>query len=104
MFLNNSFAATSKQMETSFPLLKPDFFIAFIISIYTLIDGLGVRSVGKSETYIVWNFFLGGWVSIAYVYLTKKKALFELQSKELFLILIASIIFSPGNSFIIFVP
>ena len=37
-------------------------------------------------------FFLGGGGSIAYVYLTKKKALFELQLKELFLILIASII------------
>jgi len=40
----------------------------------------------------VWNFFLGGSVSISYVYLTEKKELFELQSKELFLILIASII------------
>ena len=62
-----------------------------IISIYTFFDGAGVRSVNKSETYIVWNFFLGGWVSIAYVYLKEKKELFELQSKELFLILIATI-------------
>ena len=78
--------------KIDFKLISISLFIALIISIYTFIDGLGVRSVGKSETYIVWNFFLGGWVSIAYVYLTKKKALFELQSKELFLILIASII------------
>jgi len=70
--------------KIDFKLIGISLFIAFIISIYTFFDGAGVRSVNKSETYIVWNFFLGGWVSIAYVYLTEKK--------ELFLILIASII------------
>jgi len=78
--------------KIDFKLIGISLFIALIISIYTFFDGAGVRSVDKSETYIVWNFFLGGWVSIAYVYLTEKKELFELQSKELFLILIASII------------
>ena len=38
------------------------------------------------------EFFFRGWISIAYVYVTEKKELFELRSKELFLILIASII------------
>ena len=78
--------------KIDFKLIGISLFIALIISIYTFFDGAGVRSVNKSETYIVWNFFLGGWVSIAYVYLTEKKELFELQSKELFLILIATII------------
>jgi len=67
-------------------------FIAFIISIYTFTDGAGVRSVENSATYIVWNFFFGGWISISYVYLTKKKALFSLKLKELFLIICATII------------
>ena len=67
-------------------------FIAFIISIYTFTDGAGVRSVDNSATYIVWNFFFGGWISISYVYLTKKKALFSLKPKELFLIICATII------------
>ena len=78
--------------KIDFKLIGISLFIALIISTYTFFDGAGVRSVDKSATYIVWNFFLGGWISIAYVYLTEKKELFELQSKELFLILIASII------------
>ena len=78
--------------KINFKTIGISIFIAFIISIYAFSDGAGVRSVDNSATFIVWNFFLGGWISIAYVYLTKKKALFELQSKELFLILIASII------------
>ena len=75
-----------------FKLISISLFIALMIAMYTFFDGAGVRSVGKSETYIVWNFFLGGWISIAYVYVTEKKELFELQLKEFFLILIASII------------
>ena len=56
-------------------------FIAFIISIYTFTDGAGVRSVENSSTFIVWNFFFGGWISIGYAYLTNKKALFSLKLK-----------------------
>ena len=67
-------------------------FIAFIISIYTFSDGAGVRSVDNSLTFIVWNFFLGGWISIGYVYLTNKKSLLKLKIKELILILCATII------------
>ena len=67
-------------------------FIAFIISIYTFTDGVGVRSVENSSTFIVWNFFFGGWISIGFVYLTNKKALFSLKLKELFLIICATII------------
>ena len=67
-------------------------FIAFIISIYTFTDGAGVRSVENSSTFIVWNFFFGGWISIGYVYLTNKKELFSLKLKELCLIICATII------------
>ena len=78
--------------KIDFKLISISLFIALMIAMYTFFDGAGVRSVDKSETYIVWNFFLGGWISIAYVYVTEKKELFELQLKEFFLILIASII------------
>ena len=78
--------------KIDFTLIGISLFIALMIAMYTFFDGAGVRSVDKSETYIVWNFFLGGWISIAYVYVTEKKELFELQLKEFFLILIASII------------
>tara|TARA_Y100001970_G_scaffold260311_1_gene342241 strand:- start:190 stop:1032 length:843 start_codon:yes stop_codon:yes gene_type:complete len=67
-------------------------FIAFLISIYTFSDGAGVRSVDNSLSFIVWNFFLGGWISIGYVYLTKKEDLFSLKIKDLMLILSATIV------------
>ncbi|MDC6447552.1 DMT family transporter [Alphaproteobacteria bacterium] len=67
-------------------------FIAFIISIYTFSDGAGVRSVNNSLSFIVWNFFLGGWISIGYVYLTKRESLFSLKIRELFLILCATVV------------
>ena len=67
-------------------------FIAFVISIYAFSDGAGVRSVDNSATFIVWNFFLGGWISIGYVYLTDKESLFKVKIKELLLILCATII------------
>ena len=67
-------------------------FIAFVISIYAFSDGAGVRSVDNSATFIVWNFFLGGWISIGYVYLTKRKDLFSLKIKDLILILSATIV------------
>ena len=40
----------------------------------------------------MWNFFLGGWISIGYVYLTRKQSLFSLKIKELFLILCATVV------------
>ena len=67
-------------------------FIAFLISIYTFSDGAGVRSVDNSLSFIAWNFFLGGWISIGYVYLTKKEDLFSLKIKDLILILSATIV------------
>ena len=67
-------------------------FIAFIISIYTFTDGAGVRSVENSSTFIVWNFFFGGWISIGYVYLTNKQELFSLKLKELCLIIFATVV------------
>ena len=57
--------------------------------------------MNNSLTFIVWNFFLGGWVSIGYVYLTKKKELFELKFQELLKILIATIMSFGGYGIII---
>ena len=73
-------------------IIGTSLFIAFIISIYTLTDGIGVRSVENSATFIVWNFFFSGWISISYVYLTNKKTLLSLKLKELFVIICATII------------
>jgi len=73
-------------------IITTSLFVAFIISIYTFTDGAGVRSADSASTYIVWNFFLGGWISIAYAYLNNKKELFNLQLKDLLLILLATII------------
>jgi len=73
-------------------LIAISIFIAFIISLYTFTDGSGVRSAKHASTFIVWNFFFGGWISISYVYLTNKKELFQLKFKRLLLILSASII------------
>jgi len=67
-------------------------FIALIISVYTLSDGAGVRTVNDSLSFIVWNFFLSGWISISYVYVTRRQSLFNLNIKELFLILCATIV------------
>tara|TARA_B100000700_G_scaffold327218_1_gene441134 strand:+ start:721 stop:1563 length:843 start_codon:yes stop_codon:yes gene_type:complete len=78
--------------KIDFKTIGISIFIALIISIYAFSDGAGVRSVDNSATFIVWNFFLGGWISIGYVYLTNKKSLFKLKIKELLLILFATII------------
>jgi len=78
--------------KVDFKTILISIFIAFIISVYTFSDGAGVRSVDNSSTFIVWNFFLGGWISIGYVYLTNKESLFKLKIKELLLILCATII------------
>ena len=78
--------------KIDFKTIGISIFIAFIISIYTFSDGAGVRSVNNSLSFIVWNFFLGGWISIGYVYLTRKQSLFSLKIKELFLILCATVV------------
>ena len=78
--------------KVDFKTILISIFIAFIISVYTFTDGSGVRSVDNSATFIVWNFFLGGWISIGYVYLTNKESLFKLRIKELILILFATVI------------
>ena len=78
--------------KINFKTIGISIFIAFVISIYAFSDGAGVRSVNNSATFIVWNFFLGGWISIGYVFLTNKKELFELQLKDLMFILLATII------------
>ncbi|PPR47511.1 MAG: hypothetical protein CFH19_00354 [Alphaproteobacteria bacterium MarineAlpha5_Bin9] len=78
--------------KVGFKTLIISVFIAFIISIYTFTDGAGVRSADNTSTFIVWNFFFSGWISIGYVYLTNKESLFKLKIKELLLILFATII------------
>ena len=78
--------------KVDFKTILISIFIALIISVYTFTDGSGVRSVDNSATFIVWNFFLGGWISIGYVYLTNKESLFKLRIKELILILCATVI------------
>ncbi len=80
------------KIEMNFKIITISLFIAFIISIYTFTDGAGVRSADAASTYIVWNFFLGGWISITYAYLSNKKELFELRLKDFMLILLATII------------
>ena len=78
--------------KVEFKTIGISIFIAFLISIYTFSDGAGVRSVDNSLSFIVWNFFLGGWISIGYVYLTKREDLFSLKIKDLILILSATIV------------
>ena len=78
--------------KVDFKTIGISIFIAFLISIYTFSDGAGVRSVDNSLSFIVWNFFLGGWISIGYVYLTKREDLFSLKIKDLILILSATIV------------
>ena len=82
----------SFKIEMNIKIIAISLFIALIISIYTFTDGAGVRSTNMASTYIVWNFFLGGWISIGYVFFRKKKELFELQSIDLMYILLATII------------
>ena len=83
---------SSFNTKIDFKTIGISIFIAFLISIYTFSDGAGVRSVDNSLSFIVWNFFLGGWISIGYVYLTKKEDLFSLKIKDLILILSATIV------------
>ena len=83
---------SSFNTKIDFKTIGISIFIAFLISIYTFSDGAGVRSVDNSLSFIVWNFFLGGWISIGYVYLTKREDLFSLKIKDLILILSATIV------------
>ena len=83
---------SSFNTKIDFKTIGISIFIAFLISIYTFSDGAGVRSVENSLSFIVWNFFLGGWISIGYVYLTKREDLFSLKIKDLILILSATIV------------
>jgi len=71
-------------------LLIISIFVSIIIALYTFSDGAGVRSTNNEFTFIVWNFFLGGWITISYVYLTNKNDLFNLKSQHYLLISIAS--------------
>ena len=80
------------KIEMNIKIIGISLFIALIISIYTFTDGAGVRSADMASTYIVWNFFLGGWISIGYVFFRNKKELFELQLIDLMYILLATII------------
>ena len=82
----------SFKIEMNIKIIGISLFIALIISIYTFTDGAGVRSADMASTYIVWNFFLGGWISIGYVFFRNKKELFELQLMDLMYILLATII------------
>ena len=70
----------------NFYVFKISIFIALLISIYTLFDTLGVRSSKNTFTYIVWIFFLEGWVTFAYVYLKKKNQLNKVRLNDVILI------------------
>ena len=72
-------------------ILRTSVFIALIISFYTFCDGAGVRSVNNSFTYIIWLFFLEGWVTLGYVYIVQKDEIFKIKKKELTLICIGSL-------------
>ena len=50
-----------------------------------------MRSVNNSFTYIVWLFFLEGWVTLGYVYIVQKDEIFKIKKKELTLICIGSL-------------
>ena len=71
-------------------LLIISIFVSILIALYTFSDGAGVRSAKNEFTFIVWNFFLGGWITISYVYLTQKNDLFKIRTKQLVLITVAS--------------
>ena len=60
-------------------LLIISIFVSIIISLYTFAGGAGVRSVDNEFTFIVWNFFLGGWPTVSYVYLRKKKSIIHIK-------------------------
>jgi len=71
-------------------LLIISIFVSLLISLYTFAGGAGVRSVNNEFTFIVWNFFIGGWLTIAYVYLKKRNQIFKLNLKQYISITIAS--------------
>ncbi len=76
--------------ELNIKLLIISILVSIIIALYTFSDGAGVRSANNEFTFIVWNFFLSGWITVSYVYLKNKKGLFNLQLNQYILITIAS--------------
>ena len=71
-------------------LLIISIFVSIIIALYSFSDGAGVRSAKNEFTFIVWNFFLGGWITISYVYIKSKNEFLNLKLKQYILISIAS--------------
>ena len=71
-------------------LLVISIFVSIIIALYSFSDGAGVRSAKNEFTFIVWNFFLGGWITISYVYIKSKNEFLNLKLKQYILISIAS--------------
>ena len=86
--------ANNKTKRRFLPNLKKVKFKSEILrkSLKLTVSNAGVRSVENSSTFIVWNFFFGGWISIGYVYLTNKQELFSLKLKDLCLIIFATVI------------
>ena len=72
-------------------LLIISIFVSILIALYTFAGGAGVRSTSNEFTFIIWNFFIGGWPTVLYVYYRKKDQLFKLKFKQFFYILIASL-------------
>ena len=75
--------------------------ISVTITLYTLCDGAGVRSVDNNFSYIFWLFVLDGWPLFAYVYYKNKNDLFNIQPKGFGLIVLASIMSFSAYSIII---
>ena len=84
---------TAEHYKKKFNLhvLKISIFIALVISIYTLFDAAGIRSAKNSISYIIWIFFLEGWVTFGYVFLRKKNEVFKTNKKEYILISLCSL-------------
>jgi drug/metabolite transporter (DMT)-like permease len=60
---------------TAFGLLN-----AVVISIYTLVDGIGIRLAGRAESYVVWLFFLNAFPFLV-LSLIRQRQLFTAQIK-----------------------
>jgi len=84
---------TAEHYKKKFNLyvLKISIFIALLISIYTLFDSAGIRSTQNSISYIVWIFFLEGWVTFGYVFLRKKIEIHKIKKREYVLISLGSL-------------
>ncbi len=82
---------TDIKNKINLDVLKLALIISFTISLYTLCDGAGVRSVDNNFSYIVWLFVLDGWLIFAYIYYKNKNDLLNIQLKGFGLIILASI-------------